>query len=251
VTAFKDHFSDRAAEYAVYRPAYPPALIAHVAQLAPAHDLAWDAGTGNGQAAVMLAEHFRRVIATDASEEQLARAKPHPRVEYRVARESSSGLASASVDLVTIAQALHWFDHARFWPEVHRVLVPRGICAAWMYDKMHIDPEADAVIHRVHAERIEEYWPPERKHVDAKYADIPFPFEELPQEEWSMSARLTREQFLGYVGTWSAVMRARKETGGAPVAAMRNALAPVWPEDPEDVRNVVWPITLRVGRNGP
>lgn len=232
----------------MYRPSYPPALVAYVVGLCERHDLAWDAGTGNGQAAAMLAEHFARVVATDASPEQIARARPHARVEYRVARESDSGLKGASVDLVTVAQALHWFDHARFYAEVHRVLVPGGVFAAWTYDQMRIDPAVDAVVDRVHSARIERFWPPERRHVHAMYMDLDFPFEEIAHDPWEMTARLTRDQFLGYVSTWSAVMNARRETGTDPVAELRAALGPVWSDDPVDVRTVTWPVGLRVGR---
>ncbi|HUO52389.1 MAG TPA: class I SAM-dependent methyltransferase, partial [Gemmatimonadaceae bacterium] len=124
MTGFRDHFSTRAAEYAAYRPSYPPELLDYVTGLCARRELAWDAGTGNGQAAVLLAERFARVVATDASAEQIARARPHPRVEYRVAREDDSGLAPASADLVAVAQALHWFDRSRFYAEARRVLRP-------------------------------------------------------------------------------------------------------------------------------
>jgi SAM-dependent methyltransferase len=248
VPEFHDHFSTRAVDYAVYRPTYPPALIAYLAQLAPARDLAWDAGTGNGQAAVMFAAHFARVVATDASPEQIKRAQANPKVSYRVAREGDSGLEANSVDLATVAQALHWFDVARYYAEAQRVLKPRGVCAAWTYGMPHIDPETDAAWSPVHAREIERHWPPERAHVNAMYMDLPFPFEEIAPEPREMTARLTREQFLGYVGTWSAVARARESTGADPVAAMRAALESVWSGFPEDVRTVTWPIGMRVGR---
>jgi len=248
VPEFHDHFSTRAADYAVYRPSYPPALIASLAQLAPARELAWDAGTGNGQAAVMLAAHVARVVATDASAEQIQRAQPNAKVSYRVAREGDSGLDANSVDLATVAQALHWFDAERYYAEARRVLKPRGVCAVWTYGMPSIDAETDAAWGRVHEREIHRFWPPERKHVDAMYLDLPFPFEEIAHEPWQMAASLTREQFLGYVGTWSAVSRARESTGADPVAAMRAALDAVWSADPEEVRTVRWPIGLRVGR---
>ncbi len=132
--SFKDHFSGHAAVYASFRPGYPPALIDFVTSLAPGRSLAWDCATGNGQAAVCLAEHFERVIATDASAAQLAQATPHPNVEYRQAPAEQSGLADGSVDLLTVATALHWFDFDRFYAEAERVLAPGGALAAWAYN---------------------------------------------------------------------------------------------------------------------
>ena len=245
---FHDHFSTRAADYAVYRPSYPSALVAYLAQLAPGRDLAWDAGTGNGQAAVMLAAHFSHVVATDASEEQIRRAQANAKVAYRVAREGDSGLDAKSVDLATAAQALHWFDPARYYAEAQRVLKPLGVCAVWTYGMPTIDAETDAAWGRSYEREIHAHWPPERRHVDAMYMDLPFPFAEIAHEPWRMTARLTREQWLGYVGTWSAVSRAREKTGADPIVTMRDDLAAVWAEDPRDVRTVTWPIGLRVGR---
>jgi SAM-dependent methyltransferase len=248
MTAFADHFSSRAADYAAYRPSYPPALIEHLSSLCTANECAWDAGTGNGQAAVLLAEQFAHVIATDASEEQLKRARTHPRVVYKVAQEDGSGLANTSTDLVTVAQALHWFDRARFYAEVQRVLKPRGVFAAWCYDLPRVDAAVDPVVGHFYHDRTGPFWPPERRHVDAMYRDLEFPFDEIPHPAWSMAARLNREQFLGYVRSWSAVTRARETTGAELAVELQERLEPVWSGRPDDVRTVAWPIGLRVGR---
>lgn len=143
---FHDHFSEHAEDYARFRPTYPDSLYKFLGETVTARALAWDCATGNGQAAVGLAAHFERVIATDASRPQIAQALAHPRVEYRVAEATQSGLADASVDLVTIAQALHWFDTPTFYAEVRRVLTPAGVCAAWGYGLMRIAPAIDAVV---------------------------------------------------------------------------------------------------------
>lgn len=206
--AFADHFSSRAADYAAYRPSYPPALVQNLAGLCADHDLTWDAGTANGQAAVLLAEHFAHVVATDASEEQLAHASTHPRIVYRVGQEDGSGLARASADLVTVAQALHWFDRSRFYAEVKRVLKPGGVVAAWCYDLPRVDGAVDPVVEKFYKVRTGPFWPPERRHVDAMYRELEFPFDEIPQPAWSMAVELNRERFLGYVRSWSAVTRA-------------------------------------------
>ena len=246
---FLDHFSSLASAYAAFRPTYPSELIARVAALAPARALAWDCATGNGQAARLLADHFESVIATDASEAQLALAKPHPRVEYRVALAERSGLADASVDLVTIAQALHWFDVPRAFAEMNRVLKPRGVVAAWCYHLAKVDATIDPVVSEFYDGRVGPFWPLERRHIAAEYRDFDFPFAEfadLDARPWFMRATLTRERFLGYVATWSAVKQAREQQGVDPLPEFVRALEKVWPaNEPRDVR---WPMGLRVGR---
>src|SRR5882672_9881793 len=162
--SFQDHFSKQAATYAKARPTYPPALFTELARLAPGRTLAWDAGTGNGQAAVALAPHFAQVAATEPSAAQLAQAVPHPRVAYHQAAETAPLLGDASVDLVTVAQAAHWFDRPKFYAEVKRVLRPGGVVALWTYGLCVIDPAIDAVVFRFYHGPVGPYWPPERHH---------------------------------------------------------------------------------------
>jgi ubiquinone/menaquinone biosynthesis C-methylase UbiE len=149
---FKDHFSKQAADYAKFRPRYPKELFRRLASIAPDTQLAWDCATGTGQAAIELAEFFDRVIATDASEKQIANAERHPRVEYRAATAEESGLDAASVDLVTVAQALHWFDLDRFYAEVRRVLKPQGLLAATAYKLAKISPEIDLIVNHYYSD---------------------------------------------------------------------------------------------------
>jgi SAM-dependent methyltransferase len=247
VTSFSDHFSACAGSYAAFRPKYPPGLIRHLAGLAPRRELAWDCGTGNGQAAVLLAEHFVRVQATDASQDQLAHAVAHPRVSYRVALESDSGLADHAADLVTVAQALHWFDLERFYAEARRVLVTDGLLAVWCYERAQLDPEIDRTFDWFYSERVGRYWPPARRHVEAGYRDLEFPFAELDAGSWSMESRLDRQQLLGYIGTWSAVKECRAQEGVDPLVELEALLAERWP-DAHEPREIRWPISLRVGR---
>jgi SAM-dependent methyltransferase len=247
MTRYSDHFSTGARDYAAFRPDYPDALLDAVTALAPGRALAWDCGTGSGQAALPLAGRFARVVATDASEQQIAHARPHPRVEYRVAREDASGLPDGSADLVTVAQALHWFDLDRFYAEVRRVLRPGGVLAAWSYGLMLIDAPVDAAVRTFYDDRLGRYWPPERRHVDAGYRDLPFPFPAVPSGAWSMTGAMTRDELLGYVGTWSAVTRCRAAEGADPLTELARALEPLWPDRAER-RTVTWPIALRVGR---
>ena len=179
VPSFKDHFSAHASAYARYRPRYPEALFAYLASLCPAHDLAWDCATGNGQAARSLTEHFARVVATDASADQLAHAAPHEQITYHVAPAAQSPLASHSADLVTVAQALHWLDLDAFYAEVRRVLKPGGVLAVWTYGLLRINPAVDAVIQRLYTDIVGAYWPPERRHVEDGYRALAFPFDAI------------------------------------------------------------------------
>jgi SAM-dependent methyltransferase len=244
---FKDHFSERAAEYARFRPRYPPALFQALAELAPGHRLAWDCGTGNGQAALGLAVHFDRVVATDASPEQLAQAGAHPRVTYRRALESQSGLEDAGVDLVTAAQALHWFNTAAFYAEVRRVLSPGGVVVAWCYNLPRVEPAVDRVLDHFAYDTVGPYWAPERQHVREGYQDLPFPFAEVPFPSCAMEGRLSLGDLAGYLDTWSSVRRYRQVVGSDPVAQVVAELGSVWGAT-DRLRTFRWPLTGRVGR---
>ena len=245
MTNFKDHFSRDSAAYAGYRPHYPAELFVWLASLSPGHTLAWDAGTGNGQAAVALADHFARVIATDPSDKQIGQAIAHPRVEYRIADEVA-GLDPASVDLATVAQALHWFDRPKFWSEARRVVRPGGVVAVWCYELQHVAPEVDAVIGRFYHETVGPYWTPDRKLVEDGYRSVEFPFEEVEVPRFAMTSEWTLQQQVGYLGTWSAVGRYRDQVGSDPLELVRPELEKVWGAD--RVRRVSWPLSVRAGR---
>ena len=245
--SFQDHFSRTAAGYAAYRPTYPPTLFAALAHLAPALDIAWDCATGSGQAALGLAEHVDRVIATDASDAQIAAATPHERVEYRVARAEASGLPDASLPLVTVAQAVHWFDLDAFWSEVRRVLRPRGVIAVWCYGMLEIDADIDPLVDELYSGTVGPYWPPERRLVEGGYRDLPFPFEEIVMPPMWMEHALTLPALAGYLGTWSAVQRYRDASGGDPIAPLVASLAERW-GPPDRARTARWPLGMRVGR---
>jgi SAM-dependent methyltransferase len=249
-SSFPDHFSGVAGAYAEYRPHYPTRLFEWLAQLAPRRHLAWDCGTGSGQAALGLAPHFERVVATDASEAQIAAARPHPRVQYRVAPAESSGLQSAAVDLVTVAQALHWFDRPSFFAEVRRVLQRGGILAVWSYGGARFDdPRADEIFRRFYVETVGPYWPAERTLVEGGYRTIEFPFEEVVPPAFEMEATWPLSTLLGYVGTWSAVTKFREARGFDPVEPFAGELRLLWTES-DHVRRIRWPLALRVGRYG-
>ncbi len=243
---FKDHFSGHAADYAAFRPTYPATLFDLLASLPRHRGLALDCATGNGQAATGLAERFARVLAIDASPEQLASARPHPRVEYRVGRAEATGIESGTVDLVSVAQAVHWFDFDRFYAEARRLLAPGGALAVYTYNLARVDPAFDRVLDRLAYEVVGPYWPPERRWVDAEYRDLPFPFAEVATRPLEYEAHWDLARLLGYIATWSACHRFRQATGNDPVKLLQDELAAAW-GDPFQARPVRWPIFLRAG----
>lgn len=246
---FKDHFSDRAAEYAAFRPRYPDALIDCISALPPRRALALDCGTGSGQAASSLATRFDRVVATDPSFDQLRHAIAAPNVEYRRAAADDSGLPDASVDLVTAAQALHWFDIAAFFREARRVLVREGVMAAWGYGDPTIDePALQTALHEFNRGVLEPYWPAERSLLLAGYATVEFPFDEISLPRFELRERWTLSELAGHLRSWSAVGRYAARHGRDPVVDIERALEKIW-GDPHKRRAMSWPIYLRAGRH--
>jgi SAM-dependent methyltransferase len=244
---FQDHFSKDADRYAAHRPRYPEALFEYLASVAPGHERAWDCGTGNGQAAHGLAPYFREVIATDPSEEQVRNALPHEKITYRVAPAEDPGLESASVDLITVAQALHWFDIPRFYEEVRRTLKPGGVLAAWMYSLHRTAPEVDRIIDDFFWRTVRPYAPEQFKYVDDGYASLPFPFEELEPPPFTIELEWNLHEVLAYVRTWSPVRSFIEREGYDPLAKIEAPLREAW-GDADEARRVVWPLHMRVGR---
>src|SRR2546423_8786647 len=242
--AFKDHFSKQAAQYAKFRPRYPKELFRWLASIAPSDELAWDCATGSGQAAVELGEVFERVIATDASDKQIVNAERHPRVEYRVATAEKSGLEAGRVDLITVAQALHWFDLDCFYAEVRRVLKPAGILAATAYQLATVSPAIDAVVNHYYSGVVGSYWPPERVLVE-KFEELPFPFAEVAAPAFNMTAEWSVEKLLGYLRTWSATQRFMAAERRDPLEEVEQEMRSAWGEK---ARRVGWPLTVKVGR---
>jgi SAM-dependent methyltransferase len=242
---FKDHFSRQAADYARFRPGYPRELFDYLVSIAPSRQLAWDCGTGNGQAAVALASLFDRVIATDASEKQIMNAEPHERIEYRVAPAEDSGIESETLDMIVVAQALHWFDLDRFYAEARRVLKPDGVLAASAYHLLHIEPTIDEVLNRYYYKVVGPFWPPERQLVE-QFADLPFPFHEIDPPKLEMTAQWNLDHLIGYLQTWSSTQRFIAGKGGNPLEQIGDQLRNAW-GNPQQMRKIVWPLILRVG----
>ena len=244
---FKDHFSERATLYAAYRPRYPNALFEFLAGLTREHHTALDCATGNGQAAIGLAEHFERVIATDASPAQIQNATPHPRIDYRVAPADSSGLRARSVDLVTAAQALHWFEPDAFFAEAKRVLVRDGAIGIWGYGDPTLDTRPlQQTLHAFNHGTLEPYWTPERGLLLNGYRDVTFPFDEVEAPALELKMNWNLAELAGYLRTWSATARYMEAHGNDPVIEVEESLATHW-GDPAAKRLIRWPLYIRAG----
>ncbi|MGH9369511.1 MAG: class I SAM-dependent methyltransferase [Thermoanaerobaculia bacterium] len=241
-----DYFSAGSRDYARYRPDYPARLFAYLAGLAPGRRRAWDCATGSGQAAAGLARHFEEVVATDASGEQIRCARRRRGVRYRVAAAEESGLESGSVELVTVAQAVHWFDRPRFWREARRVLVARGVLAIWCYDLLRVTEEVDAAVRRLYG-LVRPFWPAERAIVERGYGSLEFPFERVAAPPFRMEKRWSLSHLLGYLRTWTAVRLYAEARGEDPVERAREDLSRAW-GDPDRLRRVFWNLDLMVGR---
>ena len=246
---FSDHFSIVAQRYADFRPHYPAALFDYLATLVPQGSTVWDCAAGSGQGTLDLAERFNKVIATDGSAQQISSAPQRDNVEYRVALAERSGLSRASIDLITVAQALHWFERARFFAEVKRVLKPGGALAVWVYATNQVENEAiNQIVQDFYSNVVGPYWPPERRLTEDGYGTITLPFTEIPTPSFRMEVRWTLEQLLGYFSTWSATNRFIKATGCNPLEPLAARLAQVW-GDQNLTQSIVWPLTLRVAYN--
>ncbi|MBI5064063.1 MAG: class I SAM-dependent methyltransferase [Desulfatitalea sp.] len=246
-TPFRDHFSNVSDQYAQFRPRYPDALFGYLAERSPQREVAWDCATGTGQAALPLARLFSRVIAADASARQTTQAEKHPRVHYIVAAAEASGLRASSIDLITVAQALHWFDLPRFYAEVERVLRPGGVLAVWSYGRLRMAPPAlQSCLDHFYDDIVGPYWPPERRHVEEGYRSLAFPFDELRPPAFALTADWPLNHLAGYLRTWSATQAYTRAHGHDPVANLLPELAKHWGHAHSQC-TVTWPIALRVG----
>ena len=255
-TKFKDLFSSNSKEYASARPKYPSSLFEFLVGLVQHRNLAWDCATGNGQAAVVLSEYFEQVIASDASKEQIENAQPRNNIRYEVFPAERTSLADSSVDLITIAQALHWFDLDDFYKEAKRVLrkddsndSDGGVIAAWAYGLHSVSPEIDNITHLLYEDILGSYWPKERKIVENKYQDIPFPFQKIDTPVFQIELDWSLSELIGYLYTWSSVQKYIQKNNSDPVKQVYDSLAAAWGEkNTWHKRKVVWPIYMRVGR---
>lgn len=244
--AFQDHFSKQADIYLKARPTYPDELFEYLAGLAPGNQTCWDCATGNGQAAIALAAHFEKVIATDGSAEQIKNGIPHPKVEYRIATAEESGLATGSTDLITVATAAHWFNHDKFYAEAQRVAKPNGVLALWTYSEAHINPAIDELMEWFMYDYLYTYWPDGRWYVRNKYQTLPFPFEEIQSPAFYCRMQWSKAQWLNYVKSWSSYTRYVTTHGHEPLNTLTDKLDPVWNDT--ETKEVTWPLHLKAAR---
>jgi ubiquinone/menaquinone biosynthesis C-methylase UbiE len=246
MNTFKDHFSQQSAIYARYRPDYPSALFDFIAGSVPGKRLAWDCGTGNGQAAKNLAVHFEKVHAADPSADQIKNSVPDKKITYVVEPAEKCSLPDHSADVITVANALHWFDSDLFYREVRRVLKPEGMIFAWAYALPAIDKETDRIISRLHDEILGDFWLPENKLVEQEYTTIDFPFQKITAPLFYSEKFFSLNDLLGYLHTWSAVQRFIKEQKTDPLLLIRNDLMRTWNGGEE--RRVRWRLFTLAGR---
>ena len=247
----KDYFSTQSESYKLYRPEYPDKLFTFLTEHLPSDAVIWDCATGSGQAAVALRRYAGTIVASDQSRAQLANAPRENSVHYVQALAEAMLLASHTIDLVTIAQALHWFDFERFYAEVRRVLKPTGRIAAWTYSFLSVPPQLgadiDAAVRWFYNDMIGPYWPIERRWVDDHYRSIPFPFSDLDTPSFVIEVDWDLRATLGYIGSWSAVQRYKDAESIDPVELLAARILPLWGEE-TSVRRLRWNLALRLGR---
>ncbi len=240
---FKDHFSRQADIYLKARPTYPEDLFEYLASISPADELCWDCATGNGQAATSLAKHFKKIIASDGSEKQIANAIKTENVEYRVGTAEESGLENNSIDLIAVATAAHWFNHDLFYKEAIRVAKPNGVLAVWTYSGAKISAEIEEVMEWFMYEYLYDYWPDGRWYVRNKYETLPFPFEPVKTPDFFCRMNWNKQQWLNYVMSWSSYTNYVAKHNADPIDFLLPKLKSLWNDD--EIKEVIWPLHLK------
>jgi ubiquinone/menaquinone biosynthesis C-methylase UbiE len=244
----KDLFSSHAADYAKFRPTYPPELIAYVASFAEKKETALDCATGNGQAAILLANFFERVYATDLSEKQIEAAQQHPHVIYSVSAAESTPFDENSFDTITIAQAYHWVNHEKFATEIKRIGRDHAVVAVIGYNLFRCaNKEVTKLVDDFYYNVTDPYWEPERRYVEQGYKNAPFNFEELAvTESFKMQTTWSIGHVDGYINTWSAIKKFIKVNGFNPITGLIEKMSRVW--GPVEELQFDFPLALRIGR---
>lgn len=243
----KDLFSEQAAEYARYRPSYPAELFEYIYSFVTGQKAAWDCATGNGQAAVHLAQHFEQVIASDISASQLALAPQVHNIQYVTCSAENTPFPDHYFNLITVAQAYHWFNWEAFRKEVNRVGKANAVIAVWMYDLLTSnDQEVNDLILDFYHHVVGPYWDAERKWVEEHYQTIPFPYKLLPSREFTISKEFSRDDLIGFFSSWSASQKYFKAKGKPATSIIQEKLERLWPQN--EVRTFVHPIYLIIGR---
>lgn len=242
----KDLFSGHAQVYAAFRPSYPEALYQFIFQHLHHKDTAWDCATGNGQAAQYLSQHFQKVFATDISQQQLDNAYRASNIIYSVSPAERTAFAENTFDLITVSQALHWFDREKFYAEVKRIAKPNASLAVWGYAMLTIEPAIDEIIVDFYTNIVGPYWDDARRLVEQQYKTISFPFEEIPAPEFSIEAEWSLTQLTGYLKSWSATQKFMKENQVDPVPAVAEKIKRHWSTN--EIKRIQFPVFLRLGK---
>lgn len=242
----KDHFSEQAEIYALYRPNYPKELYDYIENNLQNKQLAWDVATGNGQIAGVLANIFEKVFATDISEKQLEFAVENSNIQYKTEPAEQCSLADQTCDLVIVGQAIHWFDFTRFFEEVKRVLKPGGLIILVGYGFHVIDSEMDPISNHFYRNILDGYWEPERRYIDEAYENVPFPFGEIEKPTIKIELKYTREEYIGYLNTWSATQKYIRLHRSNPIDLIKNKIELIWPDLQK--RKVHFPILMKAGK---
>jgi len=241
----KDNFSKQAAVYAQYRPDYPDELFQYILSFVKEKNTVWDCGTGNGQSAKVLCKYFNTFLATDISQKQMDNAYQASNIFYSLQPAEQTNFANNSIDLVTVSQALHWFNFEKFYAEVNRVAKPAAVIAVWAYSLLQVSNEINTIIHNYHFNTLGKYWDAERKYVDANYTTIPFPFKEITTPAFEIKLHWTLAELEGYFYTWSALQKFIATNNFSPVDALMQQLKPLWGSN--EKREIIFPVHLRLG----
>jgi ubiquinone/menaquinone biosynthesis C-methylase UbiE len=244
--SFNDHFSKQTDIYLKARPTYPEALFNFLASICPKNEFCWDNGAGNGQASIALAKHFKKVLATDASAQQINNGIPRDNIEYKVALAEESGLPDKSVDLITVATAAHWFNLDKFYKEAERVAMPNGVLALWTYSSASINVQIDPIMEWFAYDYLHDYWPDGRWYVRNSYKTLPFPFKEMETPAFTCNMRWNLSQWLDYLRSWSSYNRYLAKHNADPLEVLMPKLKPLWAEN--EIKEVVWPLHLKCTR---
>ncbi len=242
----KDFFSTQSNLYAAFRPTYPTDLYTFILQHLREKKVAWDCATGNGQVAISLADHFEKVFATDISQQQLDLAPARHNIAYALSSAEQTPFPDSQFDLVTVGQALHWFDRTRFFEEVKRVSKPDGLLAVWGYAQLRIEPAIDRIIMDFYNNTIGPYWDQARKLVEEEYRTIEFPFEEIQSPGFTIQVEWTVDQLSGYLSSWSATQKYINVNKKDPIISFMPILESIWGR--EERKTIRFPLFLRLLR---
>ncbi len=240
----KDNFSNQASVYAQFRPTYPQAVFDYLNSVVKGKKSVWDCATGNGQMARELAKTFDTIYATDISQKQLDNAFQAENIAYSIAKAEETHFADDTFDLITVAQAIHWFDFEKFYAEVNRVAKSGAVLFVIGYSMPRFEGKIDEILQDFYWNVTGPYWDAERKHLDNQYNSIPFPFEAIECPVFKNEYRWTLEMAEGYFNSWSSIQHYIKKNGVNPVNEVIDKLRAYWIGE----QRVEFPLFAKVGR---